>query len=217
MRVRGMEKFHSAIVGALLLLLTIVRASAEVNQAEARRCSIIVDDEKRLRCFDDLFSIKPKARDPGRDVGGWSVIEGKSTADGRLQFSGALVVGDAALILRCREQKTEAAFSTQETRLGEETVSVRYRFDQQEPVKELWRASMNGHAAFAPHPVDFIRALPDGGRVFIRATTADGDNKDANFVLGDVSAIRDKIARTCNWPGTSDEPTTGTIKAPRSQ
>jgi hypothetical protein len=92
MRVREMEKFHSAIVGALLLLLTIIRASAEVNQAEARRCSIIVDDEKRLRCFDDLFSTKPKARDSARDPGGWSVIEGKSTADGRLQFSGALVV-----------------------------------------------------------------------------------------------------------------------------
>src|SRR6476661_6936713 len=121
MRVRGMEKFHSAIVGALLLLLTIIRASAEVNQAEARRCSIIVDDEKRLRCFDDLFSTKPKARDSARDPGGWSVIEGKSTADGRLQFSGALVVGNAALVLRCREQKTEAAFSTQETHLGEET------------------------------------------------------------------------------------------------
>src|SRR5215475_9726261 len=111
MRVRGMEKFHPAIVGALLLLLTIVRASAEVNQAEALRCSIIVDDERRLRCFDDLFSTKPKARDSARDHG-WSVVEGKSTADGSLQFSGALVVGDAALTLRCRERKTEAAFST---------------------------------------------------------------------------------------------------------
>jgi hypothetical protein len=217
MRVRRMEKFHSAIVGALLLLLTIVRTSAEVNQAEARRCSIIVDDERRLRCFDDLFSTKPKARDSAREVGGWSVIGGKSTVDGSLQFSGALVAGDVALILRCREQKTEAAFSTQETHLGEEAVSVRYRFDQQEPVKELWRASMNGRAAFAPHPVDFIRALPDGGRVFIRVTTADGDNKDANFVLGGVSAIRDKVALTCNWPGMSDEPTTGTINAPQSR
>jgi hypothetical protein len=182
MRVRRMEKYHSAIVGAPLLLLTIVRVSAEVNQTEARRCSIIVDDEKRLGCFDDLSSTKPKARDSARDLGGWSVIGGKSTIDGSLQFSGALVAGDAALILRCREQKMEAAFSTQETHLGEKTVGVRYRFDQQEPVKELWRASMNCRAAFAPHQVDFIRALPDGGRVFIRITTADGDNKDANFL-----------------------------------
>ena len=71
---------------------------------------------------------------------------------------------------------------------------------------------MNGRAAFAPHPVDFIRALPDSGGAFIRALTADGSNKDANFQLSAVVEIREKIGRACNWPNVSDEPTTGTIK-----
>lgn len=212
----GMGKIRPSIVGALFLA-TSVMASAEpqVNQAEARRCSTIVDDEKRLRCFDDLFSAKQSERDGARNVGAkssWSIIEDAAPTDSSPQFSAGNAVGDTALILRCREQKTEAAFSTQDTYLGDESVTVRFRIDLQEPVKEVWRSSMNGRAAFAPHAVDFIRVLPDSGRVFIRAITPDGINKDANYQLAGVSEIRDKIARACNWTGTSDESTTGTVK-----
>ena len=216
-----MGKLRPLIVGALFLV-TSGTASAEpqVNQAEARRCSTLVDDEKRLRCFDDLFSAKRSERDAARNVGpksSWSTIEDTSPTDNSPQFSAGNAVGDTALILRCREQKTEAAFSTQDTYLGDESVTVRFRIDLQEPVKEVWRSSMNGRAAFAPHPVDFIRVLPDSGRVFIRAITADGSNKDANFQLAGVSEIREKIARACNWTGTPDESTTGTVKPSQSR
>ena len=180
-------------------------ASAEppLNQAEAHRCSTISNDETRLRCFDDLFSTKRSERDAtgtASPKSNWSIVEDTSPTDNSPQFSGGMAVGDAALILRCRERKTEAAFSTRDTYLGDESVTVRFRIDLQEPVKEEWRSSMDGRAAFAPHPVDFIRALPDSGRVFIRALSADGNNKDANFQLAGVSEIREKIARACNWP-----------------
>jgi hypothetical protein len=134
----------------------------------------------------------------------WSIVEDTSAADKSPQFSAGLVVGDAALILRCREERTDAAFSTKDTYLGGENVTVRYRLDQQEPVKEVWRSSMNGRAAFAPKAEDFIRALPDNGRVFIRAIAADGNNKDANFQLAGVSEIKEKIARACNWANALD-------------
>ena len=71
---------------------------------------------------------------------------------------------------------------------------------------------MNGRAPFGTHPVDFIGALPDSGRVFIRSVTADGSFKDGNFQLSEVAEIREKMGRACNWPTVSDEPTTGTIK-----
>jgi len=217
-----MGKFHFSIVGALWLVTT-ATAFAEPppkGPAEASRCATIVDDEKRLKCFDDAFSVKRGERIAVENAGAksnWSIIEGASPADNGARFSAGLVAGDAALILRCQEQRTEAAFSTRDTYLGEETVAVRYRIDLQEPVKEIWRSSQNGRAAFAPHPVDLIRALPDGGRVFIRAITADGTSKDANFQLSGVSEIRENVARACNWPGASDEPTTGTIKPSQSR
>ena len=97
------------------------------------------------------------------------VDQDKSPTDNSPQISAGLVVGEAALILRCREQKTEAAFSTKDTYLGDKPVTVRFRIDSQDPIKEAWRPSMNGLAAFAPKPEEFIRALPDSGKVFIRA------------------------------------------------
>jgi hypothetical protein len=213
-----MHKFQSAIV-ATLLLSTNMTAFAEpqvTNQEEARRCSTTVDDKARLKCFDDLFSTRrdePKPVGTARSPSNWSIIEG-DLSDDVAQFSAGVVVGDAALILRCREKKTEAAFSTKDTFLGDKAVGVRFRIDQREPVKEVWRASMNGYAAFAPNPVDFIRELPEQGRVFIRAVAADGNNKDANFLISGVSAMRNKIARACSWSDTPDEPV-GTTAPPK--
>jgi hypothetical protein len=137
----------------------------------------------------------------------WSIVETKPPKNDSDQLSAAMVVGDTALILRCRNQITEAAFSTKDTYLGDQSVTVRYRINSESPIKEVWRSSLDGHAAFAPKPTDFIRGLPDNGRVFIRAIAADGQNKDGNFKLSGLSDVRDKIGRACNW---SDE-TTGTI------
>jgi hypothetical protein len=144
----------------------------------------------------------------------WSITESKSSTDDSPQVSAALIVGDAALVLRCREQKTEAAYSTQDTYLGDESVTIRFRIDAHEPLKESWKTSVNSRAAFAPKPEDFVRALPDNGRVFIRALTSSGQTKDTNFILSGVSDIREKIGRTCNWPGISDE-NTGSINPPK--
>ena len=73
----------------------------------------------------------------------WSIVESKSPPDDSPQVSAGLVVGDAALILRCQEQKMEAAYSTQGTYLGDKPVTIRFRIDSQEPVKEMWLPSMN--------------------------------------------------------------------------
>ena len=146
---------------------------------------------------------------------GWSIIEDKSATGESAQFSAWIIVGDAALILRCREQRTEAAFSTENTDLGEESVKVRYRIDLNEPIQQAWRSSINGRAAFAPKPMDLIRALPDNGRIFIRAIASDGSNKDTNFIISGTSVIRDKIARACNWPSTSEP--VGSIPAPKAR
>jgi hypothetical protein len=144
----------------------------------------------------------------------WSIAESKASADSSPQVSAALVVGDAALVLRCREQKIEAAYSTQDTDLGDDSVTVRFRIDANEPLKEVWKSSVNGHAAFAPKPEDFIRALPDHGRVFIRALLPGGETKDTNFILSRLSEVRGKIGHACNSPGMADE-STGSINPSR--
>jgi predicted peroxiredoxin len=122
----------------------------------------------------------------------WSIAESKSSTDDTPQVSAALVVGDAA-----RD-------------LGDDSVTIRFRIDANEPLKEVWKSSVNGHAAFAPKPEDFIRALPDNGRVFVRALLPGGQTKDTNFILSGISEVRGKIGHACNSPGMSDE-STGSI------
>jgi len=141
----------------------------------------------------------------------WSIEESKSPPDDSPQVVAAMVSGDTALILRCKEQKTEAAFSTKFNYLGSKSVKVLVRVNDEKPTQDEWRPSTTGRAAFAPSAEDFIRALPDNGKFFIRTTRFDGKTKEGNFNLGAVSAIRDKIARACDWPDASKDEPVGSV------
>ena len=88
------------------------------------------------------------------------------------------------------------------------SVDVQLRINDQSPTKEVWKASMNGRAGFAPDAVAFIQSLPDHGKLSIKTTrSTDGKVKEANFNLGAVSEVRNKIANACDWTdGSVDEP-----------
>ncbi len=120
----------------------------------------------------------------------------------------ANLVGDTVLILRCKEQTTEAAFSTQYNYLGSKSVDIQLRINDQNPIKEVWNASINGRAAFAPDAIAFVQSLSDNGKLSIKATRrTDGKVKEGNYYLGAVSEVRNKIAKACDWANESvDEP-----------
>ena len=65
---------------------------------------------------------------------------------------------------------------------------------------------MDGRAAFASNAVEFVRMLPDNARLFVRSSRSDGKTKEANFNLGHLSDIRNKIAHACDWGRTPNEP-----------
>ena len=128
----------------------------------------------------------------------------------------ANLVDDTVLILRCKDQTTEAAFSTQYNYLGYKSVDVELRINDQNPIKEIWKASMNGRAAFAPDAMAFIQSLPDNGKLSIKTTrSTDGKIKEANFNLGAVSEVRNKIAKACDWDNAPVDEPVGSIDAKR--
>jgi type VI secretion system VasI family protein len=186
--------------------------------AEVKSCKAMTDDQERLKCFDDLFAepSKPQKLPEERQVKkppeekqpNWSIDETKSPTNGNPHVVAANLVGDTVLILRCQEQTTEAAFSTQYNYLGYKSVDVQLRINEQNPIKEVWNASMNGRAAFAPDAIAFIQSLPDNGRLSIKTTrSTDGKVKEGKFDLGAVSEVRGKIAKACDWAdGSVDEP-----------
>jgi hypothetical protein len=137
-----------AIIGCLVTLGT--RASVamppEEIPAEAKLCKAIADDKDRLKCFDRTFEEPSKSQEPPDEKQvkeppeekqvNWSIDEGKST-DGSPQVVAANLVGDIVLILRCKDQATEAAFSTKYNYLGYKSVDVELRINDQNPIKEV--------------------------------------------------------------------------------
>jgi hypothetical protein len=151
---------------------------AETIPEEVKSCKALSNDQQRLKCFDDLFATKPtplpNTTGQSAKQGNWQIEESKSPTDGSPQVVAANLVGDVVLILRCKEQTTEAAFSTQYNYLGYKSVDVQLRINDQSPIKQVWKASMNGRAAFAPDAVAFIQSLPYNGKLTIRTTRSDG-------------------------------------------
>jgi hypothetical protein len=186
-----------------------VAMSPQEIAADVKVCKAITDDKQRLKCFDSLFAEPSKPQNPPAGTQAyWSIDETKSPTDGSPQVVAANLVGDTVLILRCKEQTTEAAFSTQFNYLGYKSVDVQLRINDQNPIKEVWKASMNGRAAFAPDAIAFIQSLPDNGELSIKTTrSTDGKVKEGHFNLGAVSEVRNKIAKACDWAdGSVDEP-----------
>jgi hypothetical protein len=199
-----------AIVGFLVVLCSetsIAMPPQEVPE-EAKSCKVNTNDKERLKCLNELFGETTPQNPPEGTQANWSIDETKSPTDGSPRIVAANLVGDTVLILRCKGQTTEAAFSTQYNYLGYKSVDVQLRVNDQNPIKEVWKASINGRAAFAPDAIAFIQSLPDNGELSIKTTrSTDGKVKEGKFNLGAVSEVRGKIAKACDWAdGSVDEP-----------
>lgn len=179
--------------------------------AGAKFCKTITADADRLRCFDGLFvegkQSAPKAADETPAT--WSITESKSPLDDSPQVSANLdaagersLMGGPTLVLRCKEKKTEAYFVTT-TYLGSDPTKVLVRINEGKILETSWSPSTDGRAVFAPSPIPFIRALPDNGKLFIRATGR-GSPADGEFNLGNVTEVREKISQACRWSGPGE-------------
>jgi type VI secretion system VasI family protein len=199
-----------------------IAMSPQQIPSEVKSCKAIIDDRERLKCFDGLFAEPSKPQKLPEEKQGeksaedkqvnWSIDETKSSTDGSPQVVAANLVGDTVLILRCKNQTTEAAFSTQFNYLGYKSVDVELRINDRSSIKQVWKASMNGRAAFAPDAIAFIQSLPDNGELSIKTTrSTDGKVKEGKFNLGAVSEVRNKIANACNWDNAPEDVPVGSI------
>jgi hypothetical protein len=183
---------------------------AAAAQAQDAPCRQIKDDGKRLKCYDRLDRSSPNARErpaqgrPGGDTG-WIITDEKSPLDDSPLVSAALASTDerSHLLLRCKDRKTEVAVSmTGFIKCGPD-VRVVYRINQEQAVEAPWRPHPSCYLALTPTPIPFIRALADGGKVFVRMYDNHDAPNDALFSLGNVSKIRSRLAEACQWDAAS--------------
>jgi hypothetical protein len=189
--------------------IVVFAAGAQAQDAFSP-CRQIKDDGKRLTCYDRLDRSSSNARErpsqsrPGGDTA-WTITDEKSPLDDSPLVSAALASSDARshLLMRCKDRKTEVAVSmTGFIKCGAD-VRIIYRIDQEQAVETPWRSHPSCYLALSPTPIPFIRALVDGGKVFVRMYDNHNAPNDALFSLGNVSKIRSRLAEACAWDAAS--------------
>jgi hypothetical protein len=118
--------------------------------------------------------------------------------------------GRSELIMRCKERKVDLAVLPSGL-FAVQRAMVMLQINDGPAVTGAWRASSNGKGLFASNAVALIGTLPDGGKLFVRATGFSRQADDATFQLGAVTAVKDRISAACKRPteGASSLPKTG--------
>lgn len=195
--------------GLMALLLSAAwspTAEAEFEPLAFAVCKKIPSDADRLKCFDTMGKTaenQDSSTEPNPVKGKWTFRESKSPIDDSDQLVAMLQgeAGEALLILRCWENKSEAVFIPPDLVIS--GTGNRYdlliRINGESPASVAGIGSTNGRAIFVPNARDFMKLLPDQGKLFIRANGFQGRSSDGAFLLNDVTAARNRIAETCRW------------------
>ncbi len=194
----------------IIACTTVLFAAGAPAQDASTPCRQIKDDGKRLKCYDrlDRSTSNPQERSaPRRDGGdtGWIITDERSPLDDSPLVSAALASTDdrSHLLLRCKDRKTEVAVSTTGFIKCGPDVRVVYRVNQDQAVETVWRPHPSCYLALSPAPIPFIRALADGGKLFVRMYDNHDAPSDASFNLGNFSKLRSRLAQACEWDAAS--------------
>jgi len=185
-------------------------ATAAHAQDALKLCRQLKDDGERLKCYDgiDIASPNPAGSQAQRQQGGgpaWLVTDERSPLDDSPLVSAALqsTDGKSHLLMRCKDRKTEVAVSIRGFIKCGTDVRVVYRLDQEQATDGPWNSHPSCYLALSPAPIPFIRALADGGKVFVRMHDNHDAPYDASFNLGNFSKLRSRLAEACEWDAAS--------------
>lgn len=196
-------RFKAALIAAVFSFP--YAAQAQFEPLAFAMCKKITTDIARLKCFDEIGAVatKDKAAESEPVSDKWTLTEDRSPIDDSPQILAVLKSTEASayLALRCRERKTEAQIipvSFFATDVGNYS-SVLVRIDDGPAASSNWYQATSGGSVFSPNAIQFIRLLPDGGKLFVRVNGMSGRQLDATFKLIDISTVKTKIEETCNW------------------
>jgi hypothetical protein len=205
----------TAVVSIALLVLFWTPARAQFEPLAFAVCKKLPDDMQRLKCF-DAIGPKPKtpeeeAKNPTPVKGRWVFQESKSPIDDSDQVV-AMLGGEpdnTLLAFRCQEKRTEAIFVPPPGFFTTGNTRVLIRIGDAAAETISMAPGTNNTTLFVSPAIPFMRLLPNNTKLFLRAFGYQGKQADGSFDLGDVGAVRDRIAETCHWttPKTnSDKP-----------
>ena len=191
-----------------ILLAIVVPALA---QDDPKACADVVDDAKRLICYDLVFRIKQTTTIQGK----WEVREETSKiSDKRNVFvsvdSNEPLRGrfgqkrPATLMITCRESKTDCyiVFGGHFMSSLQGAGKVTYRVDKK-PAKHRQFTESNDHQALglwsSGASIPFVRELLGGDRLFVEATPYSESAVTAEFDIGGLEEALRPLMAACAW------------------
>jgi hypothetical protein len=134
-----------------------------------------------------------------------SQMDGSRTVHYQLRsdelLEGWLTTERPVLVAECQERKVEAYLVTGMSlrpELGHfQKYTVRYRFDNNPPISELWSESTDNKAVFAPHPTTFLKKVAQAKTLRIEVTPFNSNPGVATFHVDGFSEPLAKITEAC--------------------
>jgi hypothetical protein len=150
---------------------------------------------------------------PPAPTGKWRSSESRSQMDDTktVVFSleaenvieGWLAKHRPSLIVRCQERSTNAYVVTNmaaNPELGEhQRHTVQVRFDDEQPRSQMWNASTDDKALFAPSAVTFARSIAKAQRLRVRFTPFNASPQTIEFDVRGFNEHLPTLAKTCEW------------------
>ncbi|WP_293573928.1 hypothetical protein [Phaeobacter sp.] len=182
-------------------ILAVVIANVAVA-SDLSSCAVIEEDSERLKCFDnlvaDLAQPQPKAPDDDENTvveekGSWIFtastddFSGKDTSMVSWHSDRSVAQSrdaPSAIIVRCDGRGGTEILVVSNGYIGarRNSIPVRYKFGENEPVKEGWHESTSGTAAFLPNGYkDFRDGLLSGDDLIFEITDFRGSKYSAKF------------------------------------
>ncbi|MBJ8746077.1 type VI secretion protein [Citrobacter farmeri] len=189
------------------------------NAADVKSCSDIVNETKRLKCYDDanvelkekLANTSPIAQsDASQNVGNWQTSIDSSPIDDSknviISLSsnnyistrfGETVSPD--LVVSCREGKTQLYINWKQY-LGLDSTTMLHRIDTKKAVNKTWLLSTDNNAVFYyGKTLPFIKELSSAKTLFARVVPYGENPVDAKFDLIGMEAALKPLRQACKW------------------
>jgi len=199
---------------ATLALLTQGGALAASDPKELARCAALKNDVVRLACFDEIAKSAgvaapkvEKSLTPGKWVVRTEVsplddsTNAVATLEGDAEIRGWLQSAKPLLIVRCKENQTEAYVVTGMNANVEsgDLTTVTLRFDKGQAFSVGMNKSTDGEALFFTSPVSMIKQMLGHERLLFQFTPFNASPTMTTFALSGISEAIAPVREHCSW------------------
>lgn len=195
---------------------------------ELKACSDMKERVMRLRCYDDLSTtmglmpegFKALERQKLASYGFWQVLSEHdqlgietiylSQSPYNRLSSMAQQVNVPSLNIRCRQGNTDVYLDWKAVMNGGKLylkeIFIFSRTDSDQDIRYSWQFSMDGMAAFAADPIEFVKSLRGKRKLQLRVTPYGGNTETLMFEIYMLDEALDILVKRCYADGSDQEP-----------